>query len=39
VGGTSRLRVALTAGHQAAQLDAFLGALDEVLASLPVSAR
>jgi len=33
--GTSRLRVALTAGHEAAQLDAFLGALDEVLPGLP----
>ncbi|HET9554475.1 MAG TPA: 8-amino-7-oxononanoate synthase [Anaeromyxobacteraceae bacterium] len=33
--GTSRLRVALTAGHDAAQVDAFLGALDEVLAGLP----
>ncbi len=33
--GTSRLRVALTAGHEPAQLDAFLGALDEVLAGLP----
>lgn len=33
--GTSRLRVALTAGHDEAQLDAFLGALDEVLAGLP----
>jgi 8-amino-7-oxononanoate synthase len=36
--GTSRLRVALSAGHEPAQLDAFLGALDEVLASLPLSA-
>jgi 8-amino-7-oxononanoate synthase len=36
--GTSRLRVALTAGHQEAQLDAFLGALDEVLAALPLTA-
>jgi 8-amino-7-oxononanoate synthase len=34
--GTSRLRVALTAGHETAQLDAFLGALDEVVAGLPV---
>jgi 8-amino-7-oxononanoate synthase len=33
--GTSRLRVALTAGHDQAQLDAFLGALDEVLPLLP----
>jgi 8-amino-7-oxononanoate synthase len=33
--GTSRLRVALTAGHAEAQVDAFLGALDEVLAGLP----
>jgi len=33
--GTSRLRVALTAGHDEAQLDAFLAALDEVLAGLP----
>ncbi len=29
--GTSRLRVALTAGHTDAQVDAFLGALEEVL--------
>ncbi len=36
--GTSRLRVALTAGHEPAQLDAFLGALDEVLAGLPLGA-
>jgi 8-amino-7-oxononanoate synthase len=36
--GTSRLRVALTAGHQEAQLDAFLGALDEVLEALPLTA-
>jgi 8-amino-7-oxononanoate synthase len=35
--GTSRLRVALSAGHQPAQLDAFLGALDEVLLGLPVA--
>jgi 8-amino-7-oxononanoate synthase len=34
--GTSRLRVALAAGHTEAQLDAFLGALDEVLEGLPV---
>jgi 8-amino-7-oxononanoate synthase len=33
--GTSRLRVALTAGHDEAQVDAFLGALDEVLRELP----
>lgn len=33
--GTSRLRVALSAGHTEAQLDAFLGALDEVLPGLP----
>ena len=33
--GTSRLRVALTAGHRPEQLDAFLGALDEVVATLP----
>ena len=36
--GTSRLRVALTAGHEEAQLDAFLGALDEVLEALPLTA-
>jgi 8-amino-7-oxononanoate synthase len=36
--GTSRLRVALTAGHQPAQVDAFLEALDEVLAALPLKA-
>jgi 8-amino-7-oxononanoate synthase len=35
--GTSRLRVALSAGHEAAQVDAFLGALDEVLAGLPAA--
>jgi 8-amino-7-oxononanoate synthase len=29
--GTSRLRVTLSAGHTEAQVDAFLGALDEVL--------
>jgi 8-amino-7-oxononanoate synthase len=29
--GTSRLRVALGAAHTEAQVDAFLGALDEVL--------
>jgi 8-amino-7-oxononanoate synthase len=33
--GTSRLRVALTAGHSDAQVDAFLGALEEVLRELP----
>jgi 8-amino-7-oxononanoate synthase len=33
--GTSRLRVALSAGHEPAQVDAFLGALDEALATLP----
>jgi 8-amino-7-oxononanoate synthase len=33
--GTSRLRVALTAGHDETQVDAFLGALDEVLQGLP----
>ena len=33
--GTSRLRVALTAGHTEAQVDAFLGALAEVLRELP----
>lgn len=33
--GTSRLRVALTAGHSEAQVDAFLGALEEVLRELP----
>ncbi len=33
--GTSRLRVALSACHTEAQLDAFLGALDEVLPGLP----
>jgi 8-amino-7-oxononanoate synthase len=33
--GTSRLRVALTAGLRPEQLDAFLGALDEVVATLP----
>ena len=37
--GTSRLRVALTAGHEQGQLDAFLGALDEVLAGLPLTGR
>jgi 8-amino-7-oxononanoate synthase len=33
--GTSRLRVALTAGHDDAQVEAFLGALEEVLRGLP----
>jgi 8-amino-7-oxononanoate synthase len=33
--GTSRLRVTLTAGHDEAQVDAFLGALAEVLPLLP----
>ncbi len=37
--GTSRLRVALTAGHTEAQVDAFLGALAEVLRELPPAAR
>jgi 8-amino-7-oxononanoate synthase len=36
--GTSRLRVALTAGHDEAQVDGFLGALDEVLVTLPADA-
>jgi 8-amino-7-oxononanoate synthase len=35
--GTSRLRVALTAGHDEEQVDAFLGALDEVLPGLPAA--
>jgi 8-amino-7-oxononanoate synthase len=35
--GTSRLRVALSAGHEPAQVDAFLGALDEVLPGLPAA--
>jgi 8-amino-7-oxononanoate synthase len=35
--GTSRLRVALTAGHDETQVDAFLGALDEVLPELPAA--
>jgi 8-amino-7-oxononanoate synthase len=30
--GTSRLRVSLTAGHDEAQVDGFLGALGETLA-------
>jgi len=33
--GTSRLRVSVTAGHTEAQVDAFLGALAEVLPELP----
>jgi 8-amino-7-oxononanoate synthase len=33
--GTSRLRVALGAAHTEAQVDAFLGALQEVLRELP----
>jgi len=33
--GTSRLRVALTAGHDEAQVDGFLAALDEALRDLP----
>jgi 8-amino-7-oxononanoate synthase len=33
--GTSRLRVALSAAHDDAQIDAFLGALAEVLPALP----
>jgi 8-amino-7-oxononanoate synthase len=33
--GTSRLRVALGAAHEEAQVDAFLGALEEVLRELP----
>jgi 8-amino-7-oxononanoate synthase len=36
--GTSRLRVALGAGHTEAQVDAFLGALEEVLVELPRQA-
>jgi len=35
--GTSRLRVALSAGHDEAQVDAFLGALDEVIPELPAA--
>jgi 8-amino-7-oxononanoate synthase len=35
--GTSRLRVALTAGHTEAQVDAFLGALEEVLREVPAA--
>jgi 8-amino-7-oxononanoate synthase len=37
--GTSRLRVALSAGLTEAQVDAFLGALAEVLPGLPPPAR
>jgi 8-amino-7-oxononanoate synthase len=37
--GTSRLRVALGAGHDEAQVDAFLGALAEVLPGLPPAGR
>jgi 8-amino-7-oxononanoate synthase len=37
--GTSRLRVALTAGHDEGQVDAFLGALAEVLPVLPPAGR
>ncbi len=33
--GTSRLRIALTACHTEAQVESFLGALDEVLRELP----
>jgi len=33
--GTSRLRVALTAGHDEAQVDGFLAALDEALIAIP----
>jgi 8-amino-7-oxononanoate synthase len=35
--GTSRLRVSLTASHVPAQVDAFLGALEEVLRELPAA--
>jgi len=35
--GTSRLRVALTAGHTEAQVDAFLVALEDVLRELPAA--
>ena len=35
--GTSRLRVALTAGHDEAQVDGFLAALDEVVRALAPS--
>lgn len=37
--GTSRLRVALTAGHREEQVDAFLAALAEVLTGLPAPPR
>ncbi len=37
--GTSRLRVALTAGHCEAQVDAFLGALEDVVRELPGERR
>jgi 8-amino-7-oxononanoate synthase len=37
--GTSRLRVALTASHSEAQVDAFLGALEEVVRELPAPER
>ena len=36
--GTSRLRVALSAAHDEAQVDAFLGALGEVLRELPAAS-
>lgn len=35
--GTSRLRVALSAAHDEGQVDAFLGALEEVLRGLPAA--
>ncbi len=35
--GTSRLRVSLTAAHAPEQVDAFLGALEEVLPALPAA--
>jgi 8-amino-7-oxononanoate synthase len=37
--GTSRLRVALTAGHVPAQVDGFLAALEEVVRELPAEPR
>jgi 8-amino-7-oxononanoate synthase len=37
--GTSRLRVALTASHSEAQVDAFLGALEAVVRELPAPER
>jgi 8-amino-7-oxononanoate synthase len=37
--GTSRLRVTLGAGHTEAQVDAFLGALEEVLREAPAEAN